>query len=246
MLESNEFASRKQAKEIIALGRKHTKTAYPNRNREGCPEPSTLHAMAYRDHRRNLADLPVSHVATCSPCFEQYMRFRRSAFILKTFQISAAAVVLLGVLFTWVKFTHTSSYGGGEVVAHTRPRVPAAEPPQRVLPVPPLTVEVNLASFSVTRGDNPESTPKRIHLPAKSLKVTFQLPVGMEPGKYAVQLLDSDGLALVDREVLANLASGMTTFALDMDLGSSASGSQWTLMIRESGMSWRKYPVIVD
>ncbi|MEO8126674.1 MAG: hypothetical protein ABI822_06240 [Bryobacteraceae bacterium] len=246
MIESNGFASRKQAKQVVALGRKHTKTAYPNRNRDGCPEPSKLRAMAFRDHRCKLADLPVSHIATCSPCFEQYMLFRRSAFILKTFQISAAAVVLLGVLFTWVKFIHTSSYDGGEILAHTRPQTPITEPPQGILPEPTLAVQVNLASFSVARGENSESATKRIHLPAKALEITFRLPVGMEPGTYAVRLLDSDGSAVVDREVSAHLADGITTFAMDVELGSAVSGAQWTLMIRESGMSWRKYPVIVD
>ena len=65
--------------------------------------------MAYRDRRCNLSELPVSHVATCSPCFKRYMRYRRSAIVRKTLQLSAAAIVLLGVMFICIRVVKTGS-----------------------------------------------------------------------------------------------------------------------------------------
>ena len=72
MTESNQSVSAKQVRDAVALGKKTSKTAFPNPTREGCPNSSTLRAMAYRDRRLTLKDLPISHVVTCSPCFQEY------------------------------------------------------------------------------------------------------------------------------------------------------------------------------
>ena len=40
MTKFNQLASRKQAKAVVALGKKHSQTAYPNPRRDGCPEVS--------------------------------------------------------------------------------------------------------------------------------------------------------------------------------------------------------------
>jgi len=248
MIESNQFATRRQAKEVIALGKKYAKTAHPNPHRNGCPEPSKLWAMAYRDRRCNLADLPVSHVVTCSPCFAQYMLFRRSAFIRKTLQVSGAAVVLLGAFFA-VRFVQnrTSPYDKPLLSERTRPHSPASEPQQETSPnTLPLGIEVNLADFSVTRGNDLSGARKSIHLPAKSLRITFLLPVGMEPGDYTVRLLNAKGSVIVNRQVKARVVRGISSFRMDVELRSASSGAEWTLMIRENGLSWRRYAMVVD
>jgi len=92
MAESNQPVSSKQVRDVVALGRKCAKTAYPNSKRKGCPDLSTLRAMAYRDRRLSLTDLPLSHVVSCSPCFQPYLRFG--------LQVTVASLVVLGVLFT--------------------------------------------------------------------------------------------------------------------------------------------------
>ena len=97
MTESNHSASSKLVRDVVALGRKYSKTAFPNPNREGCPNRSTLRAMAYRDRRLTLEDLPVSHVVSCSPCFQEYLHFRRMSVLLRGIQITAASLVVLAV-----------------------------------------------------------------------------------------------------------------------------------------------------
>ena len=72
MTESNHSASSKLVRDVVALGKKYSKTGFPNPTREGCPSRSSLRAMAYRDRRLTLEDLPVSHVVSCSPCFQEY------------------------------------------------------------------------------------------------------------------------------------------------------------------------------
>src|SRR5438046_2736833 len=56
--------------------------------------------MAYRDRRLSLTDLPLSHVVSCTPCFQQYLRFRRTLVFVRGLQATVASLVVLGVLFT--------------------------------------------------------------------------------------------------------------------------------------------------
>src|SRR6266536_2599173 len=97
MTESNQSVSAKQVRDVVALGKKTSKTAFPNPMREDCPNSSTLRAMAYRDPRLTLKDLPVSHVVTCSPCFQEYARLRRMSILMRSIQVTAASLAVLAV-----------------------------------------------------------------------------------------------------------------------------------------------------
>jgi len=194
MAESNQPVSSKQVRDVVALGRDYSKTAYPNPSREGCPNTSTLRAMAYRDRRLTLTDLPLSHVVGCSPCFQQYLRFRRTLVLMRGLQLTAASLVVLGVLFAAVRVFQDRAGRRGEPTisqkhAGQSPQI-AAEQPQ---PIAPLAISVNLASFSPTRGEGARDPGDGIHLPPKLLRVRFLLPVGMEAGEYALRLEDSTG-----------------------------------------------------
>ena len=246
MNRGNEFASRKQVNEIVALGRKCARTAYPNSQREGCPDPSELRAIAYRDRRYNLADLPISHVVTCSPCFRQYLRFRYRLILVTTAQVATACVVLLAAVLVSARFLrdHTTTAVPPAITQNKhRPTQPAARTERRN---PPLAIQVSLAAFSPVRGDDSQSAPTKIHLPAKSLRITFLLPLGMEPGAYTVRVVDSDGKEILEKPVAARLQDGLASFDLELDLEKATTGTELTLLIREPGLSWRRYPMVVD
>src|SRR4051812_47877720 len=104
MTERNDTASSKEVKAIVDLGKKCSKTAFPNPTREGCPDPARLRAMAYRDRHLTLEDLPISHVVRCSPCFQDYLRFRRMSLLTRGLQITAVSLVVLVVVFSVVRF----------------------------------------------------------------------------------------------------------------------------------------------
>ena len=99
MNRGKQSASRKQASAVVALGKKCARMAYPNPDRQGCPDASQLRAMAYRDRRCNLTDLPISHVVTCSPCFSQYLRFRQRLVLVTAVKITTAFLALFVVVF---------------------------------------------------------------------------------------------------------------------------------------------------
>lgn len=200
--------------------------------------------MARRGRRNDLAELPISHVVACSPCFEQYLALRRNLVLVRTGQVGALCVVLFfAVLGAFMSLRSRMIRPLSPSIVQSAPQAPEAAEPQRTLP---LHIQVDLAAFSPVRGDGTKSAPQEIHLPAKPLRITFLLPVGMEPVEYTVRLLDSAGKAVLDKAVTARLTGGAASFAVDLNLEKAIPGKEWTLLIREPGLSWRKYPVMID
>jgi hypothetical protein len=110
----------------------------------------------------------------------------------------------------------------------------------------PIQLEVNLQRFSPARGDNDsERVRAPIQLPAKSLHVTFLLPLGADAGDYTVHLQNPAGSVKIEREVKVALNRGIASFALDMHLEPANVGSGWTLMIRDPDLVWLSYPVAI-
>ena len=248
MTESNQSVSAKQVRDAVALGKKTSKTAFPNPAHEGCPNSSTLRAMAYRDRRLTLKDLPVSHVVTCSPCFQEYGRQRRISVLMHGIQVTAASLAVLAVLFAAGRFVWNYTLGRGEPSisqerrARPQPRTATAQTPA---PIAPLAMTVDLASFSPTRGEEAKDSPNKIHLPPKLLRVSFLLPVGMEPGEYGLRLKDSAGIVLKEAHLQGRLNNGVTSLEVDLDFSAAPRGS-FSLMIRPPGLSWRTFPILVE
>ena len=162
MTEPNQSVSAKQARDVVALGKKYSKTAFPNPTREGCPNLSTLRAMAYRDRRLTLKDLPLSHVVTCSPCFQEYLRLRRISVLVRGLQVTAASLVVLAVLFVAVRFVRDYTGRRGEPTIsqkHDEPSSLVSRPQQTPPAIAPLAIGVDLASFSPTRGERGQGRP---------------------------------------------------------------------------------------
>lgn len=244
MNKGKQSASRKQASAVVALGRKCARMAYPNPQRQGCPDPSKLRAMAYRGGRSNLTDLPISHVVTCSPCFSQYLRFRRRLVLVTVAKITTACLALFVAVFASLKLVrqNTATSVQSNVAEYRGHQSPTPDLGQ----VPLAAIEVNLQSFSPVRGDSPQQAPNKIHLPANALRITVVLPIGMEPGQYTVRLLDAQGTHVLEKPVIASIGGGAASFVMDVDLAKTPAQTELTLMIRAPGLSWRKYPIVVD
>jgi hypothetical protein len=249
MSEFNRSASSKRMRNIVALGKKYSKTAFPNPTRKGCPSRSSLRAMANRDRRLTLKDLPVSHVVSCSNCFQEYTRFRRMSILVRGIKITAAAVVILAAALAAGRFAlNYTSRRGEPSISHkqrTAPESPVASK-QRPPIIAPLPIQIDLASFSPTRGDDTKDDSRHaIHLQQKLLRANLLLPVGLEPGEYAIRLQDSEGTVVIDKPAVGHMKDGITSVEVDIDLIDARRGN-FTLMIRPPGLSWRRFPVVIE
>ena len=247
MTEPNHFTSSKLVRDVVALGRKYSKSGFPNPDRVGCPSRSSLNAMAYRDRRLTLEDIPASHIVSCSPCFREYTRLRRMALFLRGLRIAGAAlgtavVIFLMVRFVWQPTRHCETPMLAEKQLAKGPL--PGESKQQPLPVEPLAVTVDLASFSPSRGDANDGTKKRVHLPQKLLRIDFRLPLGMEPGEYEIRLQDSTGAVFIAERAPGRMNNGITSVEIDLDLATTR--GNLTLLIRPPGLGWRRFPVIVE
>ena len=242
MAESKQSSSSKLERDAVALGKNNSKTAFPNPKREGCPDRTRLRAMARRDRRLALKDLPISHVVSCSPCFLEYMRFRRISFLMRASQVTAAVLAMLAIGVLAVRLVRNSPRDQSNT-SQVKPSVVVAQTPHSTEPLP---IRVDLASFSPTRGDEAQDTSgNKVRLPKRLIQATFILPVGMEPGEYAIRLQDSSGVVIAERSAQGRLNVGTTSVEVEMDLSGAAPGT-FTLMIRPPGLSWRKFPVVVE
>jgi hypothetical protein len=236
MIESNRSASSTLVRDIIALGKKYAGAGFPNPNRVGCPNSSTLRAMAYRDRRLRLQDIPAAHIVRCSTCFQKYEEFRRISLIVRGIQITAASLAVAAMIFLTARFALNRVHRSGE---------PSLAEIQRTPHIAPLSLKVDLASFSPTRGHTSDDSEKKVHLPQKLLRVDFILPLGMEPGDYELRLQNSKGTVFIDKRAVGRMNDGLTSVTTDIDLVSTTRGNL-TLMIRPPGMDWRKFPVVVE
>src|SRR6202011_4920731 len=149
--ESNQSASSKLVRDLVALGKKYSKTAFPNPTRQGCPSRSILRAMAYRDRRLTLEDLAVPHVVSCSPCFQEYVHFRRISVLLRGIQITAAFLVVLAGVFVAARFVWNYTSRSGEPSISQKQRAEPQPPigtPQPLPRIAPLPIKVDLDSSS--------------------------------------------------------------------------------------------------
>lgn len=246
MTDFNQSTPSKLVRDVVALGRKYSKTGFPNPNREGCPHRSSLRAMAYRDQRLTLGDLPASHIVSCSPCFQEYTHFRRMSYFFRGLRITAAlglaAMLFVAARFAWNYAHPREPRSSGKQLAHRQPLATTRQQPPLIAP---FSLTVDLASFSPSRGDAKDDSEKKVHLPQKLLRVKLLLPLGMEPGEYEIRLQDSTGTVFVDKRAPGSLKDGITSVEMDIDLAGTTRGS-FTLMIRPPGSNWRRFPVVVE
>ena len=87
MMEPEQRFARREEKRLLKLAAEVSLTDFPNPERAGCPSPQTLRAMAWRQMPLEQTEDFIDHIATCSPCFEQYMIHRRECKRRKTAQV---------------------------------------------------------------------------------------------------------------------------------------------------------------
>jgi hypothetical protein len=167
----------------------------------------------------------------------------------RSLQITAASLIVGAVFVTALVFVRNRTRDTGESVLSQQKQLRPEPSPGQVNSQPavrlPLEVKIDLAAFSATRGDEKESPRQAIHLPRRNLRITFKMPLGLEPGEYSIQLKDPGGAIYFHARAPGDLSDGTTLVDFDVDLTRAPGGSA-TLVIRPPGLSWRSFPTVLE
>lgn len=239
MSTSDDKLSRKQERKLVEIGRRIFAESFPNPTREGCPSQQVLRAMAFRQRQLPISEAPVDHLTICSPCFQDYSRYRRQAQQRAVFSvaIAAAAVLFIGAVF-WIAGvmpgTTSRSAGGLRV---------APPPPQER---PFLDAQLDVRRWSPVRGEHDVQLGSGavLRLPRGRLRITVLLPIGSEEGAYEFVLSRSKTVVATARSE-AGLRDGVTVLHAHLDL-TQASAGQYSLRIQRVGSFWQDYPVRLE
>lgn len=103
---------------------------------------------------------------------------------------------------------------------------------------------LDLRGHEALRGAEPGTAKRPLDLSRGKLILTIDLPVGSEPGKYDIQLLQPNGQAIARASGIARLVNGLTALKIQID---TRKASAWpcSLAVRKASESWEQYDVVV-
>ncbi len=196
---------------------------FPNPERVGCPDSSILRGIASHKLPLSQAASWFDHLSACSPCFQDFNRFRREATgQRRRMQVWLAAVAVL--LFAF----------GGLLWVRSRP-----------LPHAPDVAVLDLRDRSAARGQNPYETGQApLEIPRTARHLVLDLPIGSNEGAYDVGLLAETGDQILCATGTAQLHDHITNLRVDVDLSSVRPGT-YSLSVRQPGLEWTRYPIRV-
>jgi hypothetical protein len=228
-------------------------TDFPNPERRGCPEnvEAKLKALAWRRKFPEAQEL-ISHLGSCSPCYQEHEEFvRQHRSRQSLYRLAAVAVLVVGLGF-WISW---KLRGPGSMVPMPPPIVKAPPPEQSPAQTPdpselekqkPPEVQVavlDLRKRGIPRGDS-NKTPGELTLPRGRLKLSIYLPFGSEVGQYEVRI-SGRMKQLAAARGLAVMRDHITVLDVEVDTGAFESGT-FSLAIRQVGWGWYRYAVKVS
>ena len=155
------------------------------------------------------------------------MSFRKAAWV-----AAAAAVMIIVAGTAWFL-----SPSRGERGTLPQPSVQESQVAER-------RMEVDLRKYSVTRNEQQKPETGPVSLARARSSLTILLPVGSEPGRYEIQVLDSGLRSQASASGEAAIRDYVTTLQTTIDLRSLSPGA-YQLALRRHGEDWRLFPAEV-
>ena len=214
--------SKREEERLLKAGRSVFSNSFPNPNREGCPNREVIEAIVSgKGDPAQQRDFFV-HMSRCSPCFNDFARFRKAAQRERRLKaVGIAAIIVIICLASWfvVKSRRHTVGTYTAVVLDLRNRL--------VLRGVPETGEQSQQPLVLLRGiDN----------------VSLYLPTGSRTGTYDVGVFEQPGTPLVSATGAATAEGGLTGLKATLDLSKLHSG-HYLLAIRPPAVDWSYYPL---
>lgn len=228
--------SRRQEKNLLKAADAVARTEFGCPERTGCPDSETLGRLARRHSSVEPSPDLIDHIATCSPCFVEYSRYRAAHKLrvrVSYAMVSVAAVVVLLVI------------GWSVYKPNGQPAISQKEIARSPQPFTELIVD--LRTWAVFRSDAPERQRDHapLRLPRTRLSLSIYLPAGSEEGTYDVALVDSSERPVQTATGEAKLQKFVQVLPVKLNLSDLARGL-YELRIRREQTPWNAYPVFLE
>ncbi len=196
---------------------------FPNPERVGCPDSSILRGIASHKLPLSQAAPWFDHLSACSPCFQDFNKFRREAAgQRRRIQVWLAAAAVL--LFAF----------GGLLWVRSRPSGQTA-----------AVVVLDLRGRATARGEStPETSQPSLEVPRNARNLNLELPIGSNEGAYDVALINPNGAELFRTSAAAKLEDHIVVLRVDVNLAGISPGSYF-LGLRQPGVEWMRFPIRV-
>ena len=196
---------------------------FPNPERVGCPDSSILRGIASHKLPLSQAAPWFDHLSACSPCFQDFNRFRREATgQRRRIQVWLAAAAVL--LFAF----------GGLLWVRSRPSGQTA-----------AVVVLDLRGRAAARGESTSETSQpSLGVPRNARNLNLELPIGSNEGAYDVALINPNGAELFRTSATAKLEDHIVVLRADVNLAGISPGSYF-LGLRQPGLEWMRFPIRV-
>ncbi len=207
--------------------------ANPNPERVGCPSDDALGSLARK--QRPIGDPAYEHLAKCSPCYREFRRLQQAQQRRRLSQRVLAAAAVVTIVLAGASYFLRS------------PQVPPAKKDIATQTDSPREVraELDLRRYTVSRSDEKSPERPRLRLTRGRLQATIFLPVGSEPGRYEIQVLDEALQSRLAAVGTAEFRDKVTTLQTVLDLRDLPSGS-YHLALRHEGEDWRLFPASIE
>lgn len=238
----------KRHDDLFHFARMYLSEAFPNPERAGCPQDRVLRSFA-RNPRQGETSM-VDHVTCCSPCFNAYMAYLEQARDETTqrqvtcapgvrwslVSASLALVLFLVVYALLLKVRDEPS------VTHKIP-TPITQPGTSVETPAVSHVLLDLMTTAPGRGRQPQPQTAMPKIPAEPrIDLTFRLPIGSEPGMYAVRVT-SHKLVKWSSAGRARIDDGEPVLNMRVDFSHIPEGT-YELVVASKGQRLR-VPVVI-
>lgn len=176
--------------------------AFPNPNREGCPDDSVLRRIKAGVMPLAEAAPFLEHLGRCSDCFRSFRELKRETQQQKRFKAvyGFAGVVLIVILGTWWRNAGHAQNDSLQAVVDLRPYFPSRG--------------INVSA--------PEAAPAEFSRSAS--EITLLLPLGAE-GHYAVEARNPGGALIAASEASGVIQDSVVRLTFKIDLRSAPPGA---------------------
>ncbi len=215
--------SKREEERLLKAGRSVFSTAFPNPNREGCPSQDLIQTLARDNAQLAQHQDFILHMSRCSPCYNDFARFRKVAQRAKrTKLLAAAAVIVIICVAAWL-------------VVRARHGLPHEYP---------AAFDMSTQLMFRGLGGNSAESKGPMVLRRGIADLTLYLTPGSRTGPYEVGVLTESERVLITTPGSAAVKGTRPALTARLDV-SRLNPGHYLLGIRPPGADWSLSPLVV-